>query len=224
MHGVSGKKISTVLRLQATRTVLPYLDIYTVQRPTINVRQLLCIRPSNQHSFDPRNNVSIALFFSYKVGGLFSVRRPFPSSSETRRGKHASSAHRVRVPCTLDMINHIININTTTTSTMHNLMLATGVSLAYHLCLRSSEYVTRTIVPIDDTHQFRTTEVEFMLNDGSFTFLASNKLHCPYSAIKLVKFSMLHAKNIRRDYGVPIWFSATDKNNQPIPFVQLLYR
>ena len=30
--------------------------------------------------------------------------------------------HRVRVPCTLDMINHIININTTTTSTMHNLM------------------------------------------------------------------------------------------------------
>ena len=132
--------------------------------------------------------------------------------------------HRVRVPCTLDMINHIININTTTTSTMHNLMLATGVSLAYHLCLRSSEYVTRTIVPIDDTHQFRTTEVEFMLNDGSFTFLASNKLHCPYSAIKLVKFSMLHAKNIRRDYGVPIWFSATDKNNQPIPFVQLLYR
>jgi hypothetical protein len=35
---------------------------------------------------------------------------------------------------------------------------------------------------------------------------------------------MLHAKNIRRDYGVPIWFSATDKNNQPIPFVQLLYR
>ena len=119
--------------------------------------------------------------------------------------------HQVRVPCTLDMINHIININTTTTSTMHNLMLATGVSLAYHLCLRSSEYVTRTVVPIDDSHQFRTTEVEFMLNDGSSTFIASNKLHCPYSAIKLVKFSMLHAKNIRRDYGIPIWFSATDK-------------
>ena len=112
--------------------------------------------------------------------------------------------HRVRVPCTLDMINHIINTNTATTSTMHNLMLATGVSLAYHLCLRSSEYVTRTIVPIDDSHQFRTTEVEFMLNDGSSTFIASNKLHCPYSAIKLVKFSMLHAKNIRRDYGI-LW-------------------
>jgi len=59
--------------------------------------------------------------------------------------------HRVRVPCTLDMINHIINISTTTNSTMHNLMLATGVSLAYHLCLRSSEYVTRTVVPLDDS-------------------------------------------------------------------------
>ena len=30
-------------------------------------------------------------------------------------------------------------------------MLATGVSLAYHLCLRSSEYVTRTVVPLDDS-------------------------------------------------------------------------
>ena len=130
----------------------------------------------------------------------------------------------MRVPCTLDMVNHIIEINTTINATMTNLMLATGVSLAYHLCLRSSEYVTRTVVPIDDSHQFKTSEVEFMLNDGSFKLLASNKLHCPYSAIKLVKFSMLHAKNIRRDYGVPIWFSATDKNNQSVPFVQLLYR
>jgi hypothetical protein len=49
-------------------------------------------------------------------------------------------------------------------------------------------------------------------------------LHCPYSATKLAKFSMLHAKNIRRDFGVPIWFSATDKSNRPVPFVQLLYR
>jgi len=122
------------------------------------------------------------------------------------------------------MINYIIDLNTTTNATMHNLLLATGVSLAYHLCLRFCEYVTKTIVPIDDSHQFKTTEVEFMLNDGSLTLLASNKLHCPYSAIKLIKFSMLHEKNIRRDYGVPVWFSATDKNNRPVPFVQLLYR
>jgi hypothetical protein len=89
----------------------------------------------------------------------------------------------------------------------NNLMLATGVSLAYHLCLRSSEYVTRTIVPIDDSHQFKTTEVEFMLNDGSFTLLTSNKLHCPYSVCYM-----------RRIYA------AIDKSNRPVPFVQLLYR
>ena len=55
-------------------------------------------------------------------------------------------------------------------------MLVTGVALAYFLCLRSSEYVTKTIVPIDDSHQFRSTEVEFMLNDSSLTFIASNNL------------------------------------------------
>ena len=106
--------------------------------------------------------------------------------------------HRVRVPCTLDMIYHIV------LSTINNLMLATGVALAYFLCLRSSEYLSKSIVPIDDSHQFRTTEAEVMINDGSRTFIASNKIHCPYSAIKLAKFSMLHAKNIRRDNGVTL--------------------
>ena len=101
--------------------------------------------------------------------------------------------------------------------TINNLMLATGVALAYFLCLTSSEYVTNTIVLIDDSHQFRSTEVEFMLNDGSLTFIASNKL-------KHLQFSLLHANNIRRNYGVPIWFSATDTSGQIIPFVQLLFR
>lgn len=127
--------------------------------------------------------------------------------------------HRVRVPCTLDMINHIITTNTTITAPLDNLMLATGVALAYYLCLRSSEYVSKTIVPIDDSHQFWTTEVEFMLNDGIRTLVASNRPRCSFSAIKLVKFSMLHAKNIRRDHGVPVWFSATDATSQPVPFV-----
>ena len=149
---------------------------------------------------------------------------PFLRAVKQGVARMPAPPHRVRLPCTLDMINYIIDLNTTPNAPLHNLMLATGISLAYHLCLRSSEYVTKTIVPIDDSHQFKTTEVEFMLNDGSLTLIASNKLHCPYSAIKLVKFSMLHAKNIRRDYGVPIWFSATDKDHQPVPFVQLLFR
>lgn len=64
-----------------------------------------------------------------------------------------------------------------------------------------------------------------MLHDGSLTLVASNKLQClPHSAIKLVKFSLSHAKHIRRDHGVPMWFSATDSSGQPVPFVQLLFR
>lgn len=55
-------------------------------------------------------------------------------------------------------------------------MLATGIAVAYFLCLKSSEYVTKTIVPIDDIHQFRSTEVKFMLKDGTMNLIASNKL------------------------------------------------
>ena len=50
---------------------------YCVYEFKINIRSILGI---------------IALFISHKVSGLFSVRRPFPTSSEIRRGKHASSA------------------------------------------------------------------------------------------------------------------------------------
>lgn len=150
------------------------------------------------------------------------IRRSFTAHSETRRCQHASSTS----SCTsLDMINHIIALNTTATANVHNLMLATGVALAYFLCLRSSEYVFKTIVPIDDRDQFRTTEVEFILNHGSLTLIASNRLQCqPFSTIKLVKFILLHAKNIRLDHGIPIWFSATDPPGQPVPFVQFLFR
>ena len=37
-------------------------------------------------------------------------------------------AHRVRLPCTLDMINHIINHYTLPQSTVYQYMLATGIS------------------------------------------------------------------------------------------------
>ena len=35
---------------------------------------------------------------------------------------------------------------------------------------------------------------------------------------------MQHAKNIRNDFGVPIWFSTHDSNHQPVPFVHLVYK
>ena len=135
-----------------------------------------------------------------------------------------STPHRVRLPCTLDMINHVIDSNTGDAASMFQLMLATGVSVAYFLCLRSSEYVSKTVVPIEDNHQFRSTDVEFMLTDGSHQLIASNQVkNYPWTSIKLVKFSLLHAKNIRRDFGVPIWFSSTDTNGNVVPFVQLVY-
>jgi hypothetical protein len=35
---------------------------------------------------------------------------------------------------------------------------------------------------------------------------------------------LLHAKSIRNDFGVPIWFSTHDKAHQPILFVLLIYK
>jgi len=35
---------------------------------------------------------------------------------------------------------------------------------------------------------------------------------------------MQHAKNIRNDFGVSIWFSTHDNNHQPVPFVHLVYQ
>jgi hypothetical protein len=49
-----------------------------------------------------------------------------------------STPHRVRLPCALDMINHIISMNTSATASMPQLMLATGVSVAYFLCFKDS--------------------------------------------------------------------------------------
>ena len=133
-------------------------------------------------------------------------------------------AHWTRVPCTLEMINHIIILNTAPNASMKQVMLATGISMAFHLCLRSSEYVSRTVVPIEDSHQFLSADVEFMLNDESLRFVASNNIHgLKYQDFKVVNFSMLHAKNIRQDYGVPIWFSTVDAEGKPVPFVHLVY-
>jgi len=133
-------------------------------------------------------------------------------------------AHRIRLPCTLDMITHIVQQNTKPPSTTFQFMLATGISIGFYLCLRCSEYISKTIVPLEDPHQFLSSDVQFMLNDGSQTLIDSNLVqHHHWHQIKLVKFSLQHAKNIRRAYGVPIWFSARTPAGQDVPFVRLLY-
>jgi hypothetical protein len=104
-------------------------------------------------------------------------------------------------------------------------MLATGVSMGFFLCLRSSEYISKAFIPLVDTHQFLSTDIQFVLHDEHFTLVNSNQIrHHAYTDFKTVKFSMRHAKNIRNDFGVPIWFSTHDNNQRPVPFVHLVYQ
>jgi hypothetical protein len=112
-------------------------------------------------------------------------------------------AHRVRLPCTLDMINYIVERNTNVGATMSQVMLATGIYMGFFLCLRSSEYISKTVIPLVDTHQFQSTDVQFVLHDKRFTLVNSNQIrHYEFKDFKTVKFSMQHAKNIRNDFGV----------------------
>ena len=108
---------------------------------------------------------------------------------------------------------------------MSQVMLATGVYMGFYLCLRSSEYISKTVAPLVDTHQFQSSDVQFVLHNEHYTLVNSNQIrHYEYKDFKTVKFSMQHAKNIRNDFGVPIWFSTHDNNHQPIPFVHLVYQ
>ena len=80
-------------------------------------------------------------------------------------------------------------------------------------------------VPLACTHQVLSTDVQFVLHDGCHTLVNSNQIrHHEYKDFKTVKFSMLHAKNIRNDFGVPIWVSTHDDKRQPVSFVYLMYQ
>ena len=106
-------------------------------------------------------------------------------------------AHRVRLP---------LDRNTKVGASMSQVMLVTGVKMGFFLCLRSSEYISKRVVPLVDTHQFLSTDVKFVLRDGKYTLINSNQIrHYEYTDFKTVKFSMQHAKNIRNDFGVPIY-------------------
>ena len=59
--------------------------------------------------------------------------------------------HRVRMPCTLEVINHIIEI--ISNNKQPNFDDGCGLSL-----FSLFKYVTKTIEPTDDSHQFRSTE------------------------------------------------------------------
>jgi len=61
---------------------------------------------------------------------------------------------RIRLLCTYSTVLHIIDQHTQPGFTTAQLMLAVGVAMTYHLCLRASEYASRTEIPDPESHQF----------------------------------------------------------------------
>jgi len=130
---------------------------------------------------------------------------------------------RIRLPCIYDMILHIIDQQTAPGFIIGQLMLAVGVAMAYYLCLRASEYVSRTLVPDPESHQFDSKSVEFK-RFGSDILIPSSSMHTTaWAQVEIVRFTIQHAKNVKRGHGVPLWFSTTNRNEDSTAFLQLIY-
>jgi hypothetical protein len=130
---------------------------------------------------------------------------------------------KVRLPCSYAMIQHIVQRNTKDGFTMDNLMLAVGVSMAYHLCLRISEYASKTKIPHPESHQFDFQSVEFQCSNKSTLIPSFTLRKISWYDIKLVKFTIQHAKNVRAGYGIPICFTTEDAADDALAFLQLVY-
>ena len=78
-----------------------------------------------------------------------------------------------------------------------------AIGLKHNMCLFRDDVIHALMCSLA-SQELVHRQSQVTLSLLRISFIASTKLHCPYSAIKLVKFSMLHAKNIRRDYGIPI--------------------
>ncbi len=100
--------------------------------------------------------------------------------------------------------------------TTAELMLAVGVAMA--LCLRASEYASRTEIPDPESHQFDSKSVEFKFSDTNVLIRSSNLLSTNW-----IRFTTQHAKNIQKGHGVPIWSSTQDLNEDAVAFLQLVY-
>ena len=130
---------------------------------------------------------------------------------------------RVRLPCTYNMVLYIIQHNTQHPENKDRFMLAVGVGMAYYLCLRASEYVSKTKIPDPESHQFDSKSVEFKCFNSS-NLVPSSRMHsiC-WTSVEIVRFTIQHAKNIKKGHGVPIWFSTKEDNADAIAFLQLVY-
>jgi len=121
---------------------------------------------------------------------------------------------RVRLPCTYIMVLYIIQQNTQN----HGFMLAVGVSMTYCLCLRASEYVSKSTIPDPESHQFDFKSVEFQCFITSNLIPSSNMQSICWTSVEIVRFTIQHANNIRRGHGVPVWFSPNEDNPDAIAF------
>lgn len=128
---------------------------------------------------------------------------------------------RTRLPCTFDMAQHIVYMNTGEGFSHTQYVKAVAVSMAYYLCLRSSEYVSKTSNPHPESHQFDSQSVEFLIKGR---LVPSHFMHnFQWKQIELVKFTLQHAKNIKKGYGVPIWFAVDGLEQDTVVFVQLVF-
>jgi len=128
---------------------------------------------------------------------------------------------RTRLPCTFDMVQHIVYMNTGEGFSHTQYVKAVAVSMAYYLCLRSSEYVSKTSNPHPESHQFDSQSVEFLIKGR---LVPSHFMHnFQWKQIELVKFTLQHAKNIKKGYGVPIWFAVDGLEQDAVVFVQLVF-
>ena len=130
---------------------------------------------------------------------------------------------KLRLPCTYGMIQHIVKQITRNGFNLDNLMLATGVSMAYHLCLRASEYVSKTKIPHTASHQFDSRSVEFNCTGIPQLVPSSSMITISWSRITLIKFTIQHAKNVRKGYGIPICFTTEGATGDALEFLQLVY-
>ena len=125
------------------------------------------------------------------------------------------------MPCTFDMVQFIIQQNTAVGSTKTDFVKAVAVAMAYYLCLRSSEYVSKTATPQEDAHQFDSQSIEFQVNGR---LIGSHQMrHYKWHQIELVKFTLQHAKNIKGRFGIPIWYNVKDADPDSIVFLQLTF-
>jgi hypothetical protein len=106
---------------------------------------------------------------------------------------------------------------------MDNLMLAVGVSMAYHLCLRISGYASKTKIPHPKSHQFDSQSVEFQCPNKPSLIPSFALRTISWYNIKLVKFTIQHAKNVRAGNGIPIFFTTKDATDDALAFLQLIY-